>query len=215
MSDQPALVAIWSSIPFGRILQATISAVLDGLTKAVNHFFIYGDYGRAHVGQFSQMKPLYEKESGGGCGGDLDDKRRVHFTTKNDPVNQIYLSPLSRAYRPYIQAPLDRMYPPAWLLVVFALTFAVIARIYVIIVSPKGHVPRRRNPKRTRHLAVFLGSGEFNIIYSRRSNCIVVFQADIAARPSRSCLLLTSHVTLPGRTLSVRVTHLARRRLSH
>jgi hypothetical protein len=43
------LAVIWPSIPLGRMLQATIRAVLDGLAKAVNHFFIHGDDGRGHV----------------------------------------------------------------------------------------------------------------------------------------------------------------------
>ena len=43
------LAVIWPSIPLGRMLQATICAVLDGLAKAVNHFLIHGDDGRGHV----------------------------------------------------------------------------------------------------------------------------------------------------------------------
>jgi len=51
------------------------------------------------------------------------------------------------------------MYSPAWLLVTIAFTFMIIARICVIIMSPKGNVPRRRYNRATCHLAVFLGSG--------------------------------------------------------
>ena len=56
--------------------------------------------------------------------------------------------------------PLERMYPPAWLLVTIAFIFTIIARICVIIILPKDGVPRRRNHRETCHLAVFLGSGK-------------------------------------------------------
>ena len=52
------------------------------------------------------------------------------------------------------------MYPPAWLLVVVALTFTTFARICVVFVFRKGSVSHRRNHKGTCHLAVFLGSGK-------------------------------------------------------
>lgn len=63
----------------------------------------------------------------------------------------------SRTRGPYT-TPLERMYPPAWLLVVVALTFTIVARL-VIIVSRKDSVSRRRDHKGACHLAVFLGSG--------------------------------------------------------
>jgi hypothetical protein len=64
----------------------------------------------------------------------------------------------SRTRGPYT-TPLERMYPPAWLLVVVALTFTIVARL-VIIVSRKDSVSRRRDHKGACHLAVFLGSGK-------------------------------------------------------
>ena len=48
------------------------------------------------------------------------------------------------------------MHPLAWLLVAVAL---IVARVFVIIVFPKGSLPRPRDHKGTCHLAVFLGSG--------------------------------------------------------
>ncbi|KAH9055033.1 oligosaccharide biosynthesis protein Alg14 like protein [Lactarius vividus] len=63
-------------------------------------------------------------------------------------------SPLSRA--------IQRMHPPAWLLVAVALTFGIVARICVIIAFLKDRPARRResrDQKETCHLAVFLGSG--------------------------------------------------------
>ena len=58
------LAVILPSIPLGRMLQATICAVLDGLAKAVNHFFIHSDDGSGHVNcnelTERRMKPLFE-----------------------------------------------------------------------------------------------------------------------------------------------------------
>ena len=56
--------------------------------------------------------------------------------------------------------PLERMYPPAWLLVAIVLTSTIVARVWVVIVFPKDSLPRRRGHKGTCHLAVFLGSGK-------------------------------------------------------
>ena len=62
--------------------------------------------------------------------------------------------------------PLERMYPPAWLLVAIVLTSTIIARVCIIIVFPKDSSPRRQEHKGTCHLAVFLGSGKSSTQWS-------------------------------------------------
>lgn len=56
------------------------------------------------------------------------------------------------------------MHPLIWL--PLGVILAAIARVYVIVRTPRGFVPRKRAQTETCHLAVFLGSGKLHIVRS-------------------------------------------------
>jgi hypothetical protein len=55
------------------------------------------------------------------------------------------------------------MHPLIWL--ALGITFAIIARIGITVITARGGIPRRRGHAETCHLAVFLGSGKLDTIY--------------------------------------------------
>lgn len=57
------------------------------------------------------------------------------------------------------------MHPLIWLSV--GVILAVLARVYVVVRTPRGFVPRKRAQTETCHLAVFLGSGKLHTVRSR------------------------------------------------
>ena len=52
------------------------------------------------------------------------------------------------------------MHPLIWLSL--GVILAIIARICVIVITPRENVPRKRAHRETCHLAVFLGSGKLD-----------------------------------------------------
>ena len=58
------------------------------------------------------------------------------------------------------------MHPLIWL--PLGVILAVLARVYVVVRTPRGFVPRKRAQTETCHLAVFLGSGKLHTVRSRR-----------------------------------------------
>jgi len=67
------------------------------------------------------------------------------------------------------------MHPLIWL--PLGVILAAIARVYVIVRTPRGFVPRKRAQTETCHLAVFLGSGKLHTVRSTtpRSHPYTVF----------------------------------------